>query len=153
MVSSSVSARFLYGFPYRFQRAWTVLCSMKYPLDVVRVGAWNSLIRHSEYLASLVYCSLCKWAKALLVVFRKQEKKQIKTRTRKGSSIYIVNYPGDHILLEWGRCGQNIRTIDIFTTIISKVYFRTKHINNTSFLEGTLLTFQFGTYPQDSYIG
>ena len=43
MVSSSVSARFLYGFPYRFQRAWTVLCSMKHPLDVVRVGAWNSL--------------------------------------------------------------------------------------------------------------
>ena len=30
-------------FPYRFQRAWTVLCSMKHPLDVVRVGAWNSL--------------------------------------------------------------------------------------------------------------
>ena len=43
MVSSSVSARFLYGFPYRFQRAWTVLCSMKHPLDVVRVGAWNRL--------------------------------------------------------------------------------------------------------------
>ena len=45
MVSSFVSARFLYGFPYRFQRAWTVLCSMKHPLDVVRVGAWNSLHR------------------------------------------------------------------------------------------------------------
>ena len=44
MVSSSISARFLYGFPYRFQRAWTVLCSMKHPLDVVRVGAWNSLL-------------------------------------------------------------------------------------------------------------
>ena len=44
MVSSSVSARFLYGFPYRFQGAWTVLCSMKHPLDVVRVGAWNSLV-------------------------------------------------------------------------------------------------------------
>ena len=44
MVSSSVSARFLFGFPYRFQRAWTVLCSMKHPLDVVRVGAWNSLL-------------------------------------------------------------------------------------------------------------
>ena len=42
-VSSSFSARFLYGFPYRFQRAWTVLCSMKHTLDVVRVGAWNSL--------------------------------------------------------------------------------------------------------------
>ena len=43
-VSSSFSARFLYGFPYRFQRAWTVLCSTKHPLDVVRVGAWNSLV-------------------------------------------------------------------------------------------------------------
>ena len=42
-VSSPFSARFLYGFPYRFQRAWTVLYSMKHPLDVVRVGAWNSL--------------------------------------------------------------------------------------------------------------
>ena len=48
MVSSSVSARFLYGFPYRFQRAWTVLCNMKHPLDVVRVGAWNSLVRASR---------------------------------------------------------------------------------------------------------
>ena len=41
--SSSFPTRFLYGFPYRFQRAWTVLWSMKHPLDVVRVGAWNSL--------------------------------------------------------------------------------------------------------------
>ena len=48
MVSSSVSARFLYGFPYRFQRAWTVLCSVKHPLDVVRVGAWNSLPTHTQ---------------------------------------------------------------------------------------------------------
>ena len=43
-VSSSFSARFLYGFPYRFQRAWTVLCSLKHPLDVVRVRAWNSIL-------------------------------------------------------------------------------------------------------------
>ena len=42
-VSSSFSARFLYGFPYIFQRAWTVLCSTKHPLEVVRVGTWNSL--------------------------------------------------------------------------------------------------------------
>ena len=33
----------MYGFPYRFQRAWTVLWSTRHPLDVVRVGAWNSL--------------------------------------------------------------------------------------------------------------
>ena len=38
-----LSARFLYGFPYRFQKAWTVLCSMKHPPDAVRVGAWKSL--------------------------------------------------------------------------------------------------------------
>ena len=42
-VSSSFSAWFLYGFPYRFQRARTVLCSTKHPLDVVRVGTWNNL--------------------------------------------------------------------------------------------------------------
>ena len=42
-VSSSFSARFLYGFPYRYQRAWTVLCNTRHSLDVVRVGAWNSL--------------------------------------------------------------------------------------------------------------
>ena len=41
-VSSSFPVRFLYGFPYRFLRAWTVLWSMKHLLDVVRVGAWNS---------------------------------------------------------------------------------------------------------------
>ena len=41
-VFSSFSARFLYGFPCRFQRAWAVLWSMKHLLDVVRVGAWNS---------------------------------------------------------------------------------------------------------------
>ena len=32
--SSSFSARFLYGFPYKFQRAWMVLCSTRHPLDV-----------------------------------------------------------------------------------------------------------------------
>ena len=42
-VSSSFSARFLYGFPYRFQREWTVPWSTRHPLDVVRVEAWNSL--------------------------------------------------------------------------------------------------------------
>ena len=44
MVSSSVSAWFLYGFPYRFQSAWTVLWSKKHPLDAMLVGAWNSLL-------------------------------------------------------------------------------------------------------------
>ena len=43
MVSSSVSARFLYGFPYRFQRSWTVLWSTKHLQDVVGVGEWNNL--------------------------------------------------------------------------------------------------------------
>ena len=42
-VSSFISARFLYEFPYRFQRAWTILWSMIHPLYVARVGAWNSL--------------------------------------------------------------------------------------------------------------
>ena len=42
---------FLYGFPYRFQRPWTVLWSTKHPLDVVRIGAWNSLVvSHSQSL-------------------------------------------------------------------------------------------------------
>ena len=36
-VSSSFSAWFLYGFPYRFQRAWTVLRSMRHPLDSSRI--------------------------------------------------------------------------------------------------------------------
>ena len=40
----------LYGFPYRFQRAWTVLWSTRHLLDVVRVGAWNSLIQCTEQL-------------------------------------------------------------------------------------------------------
>ena len=58
MVSSSVSARFLYGFPYRLQRAWTVLRSTKHPVDVVRVGVWNSLrpprsLAHQSPLDSL----------------------------------------------------------------------------------------------------
>ena len=66
-VSSSFSARFLYGFPCRFQRAWTVLCSMKHPLDVVRVGACNSLaklhwavsprvVKFHQWLLSRVSC-------------------------------------------------------------------------------------------------
>ena len=41
--SSSFSAQFLNGFPYRFQWAWTVLWSMRHLLDFVQVGAWNSL--------------------------------------------------------------------------------------------------------------
>ena len=49
-VSSSVSERFLYGFPYRFQRAWTVQWSMKHPLDVMWVGAWNSQKPLDSYL-------------------------------------------------------------------------------------------------------
>ena len=53
-VSSSFSARFLYGFPYSFQRAWTVLCSTKHPLDIVRVGAWNSLYANSPLIFSFV---------------------------------------------------------------------------------------------------
>ena len=61
MVSSSVSARFLYGFPYRFQRAWTVLCSMKHPLDVVRVRAWNSLCVCVCRAASLSHCMILQW--------------------------------------------------------------------------------------------
>ena len=44
MVSFSVSTRFPFGFPYRFQRPWTVLWSKKHLQDVVRVGAWNSQI-------------------------------------------------------------------------------------------------------------
>ena len=55
-VSSSFSARFLYGFPYRFQRTWMVLCSMKHPLDVARVGAWNSLL-HGAF-SPFDFCSL-----------------------------------------------------------------------------------------------
>ena len=43
-VSSSFSAQFLCGFPYRFQGAWTVVGSMIHPLNVVQVGAWNSLV-------------------------------------------------------------------------------------------------------------
>ena len=39
-VSFSFPTRFLYGFP--FQRAWTVLWSMKHPLFIVQVGAWTS---------------------------------------------------------------------------------------------------------------
>ena len=64
MVSSSVSARFLYGLPYRFQREWTVLCSMKHPLDVVRVGAWNSLITHMSFVScnkTALYDVVRKW--------------------------------------------------------------------------------------------
>ena len=38
----------LYGFPYRFQRTWTVLWSTRHPLDVVQVGSWNSL-HHSPF--------------------------------------------------------------------------------------------------------
>ena len=43
MVSSSVCAWLLYGFPYRFQRPRMVLWSIKHLLDVMQVGAWNSL--------------------------------------------------------------------------------------------------------------
>ena len=52
-VSSSFSTRFLYGFPYRFQRAWTVLWSTRCPLDVVRIGAWNSLSTKSQFWRAL----------------------------------------------------------------------------------------------------
>ena len=43
MVPSSFYARFLYGFPYRFQRAWTFLWSTRHLQDLVWLGAWNSL--------------------------------------------------------------------------------------------------------------
>ena len=43
MVPSSFYARFLYGFPYRFQRAWTFLWSTRHLQDLMWLGAWNSL--------------------------------------------------------------------------------------------------------------
>ena len=47
LVSSSLFmlfAQFLSGFPYRFQRLWTVLRSIRRLLDALRVEAWNSLL-------------------------------------------------------------------------------------------------------------
>ena len=86
-VSSSISARFLYGLPYRFQRAlswspplclrslrctmpygtgkqskraWTVLWSTKHPLDVVRVGTWSSLrCLHLVVRSHQDHCQVC----------------------------------------------------------------------------------------------
>ena len=105
---SSFSARFLFGFPYIFQKLWTVLLSMRHPLDVVRVGAWNSLLHHNTQL----YCSL-QWQ---LVWIQPRPMKHLDTPawenvSKMSSALVGCNFSNVDILQTFALCQCNRMTL------------------------------------------